>query len=124
MRENVKCPLCHKENRVRMPEVPAGEPYKLLWCTHQLGMPYATEDFLCVFLKQARYNRAMRVPELDCLGEIPTEVLENNRENLIKVLKEELHEVDGWWFGTIEQRQEACKRLMKILKPLCDFYAR
>jgi hypothetical protein len=127
MRECVKCPICGKENRAVLAIVEEGEPYKESGCNHCLWIPqhHPREDFLTGFLKREKNNPAIRVPEFHSLNVdiVPREALEAHRESLEKVLKEELHEVNGWWFGTLNEREKACKKLVKLLKPLCDFYS-
>lgn len=126
MREYVRCPICGKENWVVLPTVKEGEHYKELGCEHCLWIPHhhPGEDFLTSFLKSEKNNPAIRVPEFHSLNMdiVPREAIEANRENLEKVLRDELYEVDGWWFGTLEGREKACKKLAKLLKPLYDFY--
>jgi hypothetical protein len=128
MREYVKCPICGKENWALIQTVEEGEPYKELGCTqHCLWIPqhHPGEDFLTEFLEGEKNNPAIRVPEFHSLklDIVPRGALEANQEKLEKVLSDELHEVDGWWFGTLEEREKACKKLTRLLKPLCDFYS-
>ena len=124
----VQCTICGKENRATHPTVPQGKRYKQIGCNHCLWDPWRhpDNDFLSHFIKGEKGNKAIKVPEFHSLnlGGVPREVLEANRENLEKALKEELHEVDGWWFGDLDERENACRRLAKLLRPLCNAYSK
>jgi hypothetical protein len=120
------CPLCGKENWTTLSEVKEGEPYRELHCEHLLWDPPDGTDFLRGFLKGSRNNPAIRVPQFHTLNldAVPNEALEVNREKLEKILRDNLHEVNGWWFGTLEERETTCKELVSSLRPLCDLYSR
>ena len=119
------CPLCGKQNWLFLSEVKEGEPYKEEGCEHLLWDPLRETDFLKEFIKDSRNNQAIRVPQFHALSldVVPNEALEANREKLRKVLQDNLHEVNGWWFGTIKERETACGELARLLKPLCDSYS-
>ena len=123
--ESEVCPLCDKQNRLFLSVVKEGEPYKEEDCEHRLWDPLREGDFLKEFLKDSRNNQAIRVPQFHALNldVVPKEALEANREKLGKVLQDNLHEVNGWWFGTIKEKETACKELARLLKPLCNSYS-
>ena len=119
------CPLCSKQNWLFLSEVKEGESYKEGGCGHLLWDPLMEGDFLNWYLKHERNNQSIKVPQFHALklDVVPKEALEANRAKLRKVLQDNLHEVNGWWFGTIKEKETACKELAGLLKPLCDFYS-
>lgn len=122
------CPICGEENLAVLPLVKRGESYKEGSCCHRLWSPidtYAGLDFLTEFLKNQKNDPAIRLPGFHSLNlnVVPKAALEAKHESLEKILADNIHEVKGWWFGTIEEQESACKDLVNLLKPLCDFYS-
>ena len=124
MKSVVICHVCGKENRVKLPVVRKGEPYeKLPFCEHFLWTPLWTprgEDKFLSFLNDFLRSEAIEVLEfhrLD-LDAIPGRALEANRPQLEALVNKRLHEVDGWYFGTLGQIQKLCRELVGILKEL------
>ena len=122
------CPLCGERNCLPfLAEVKMGEPYpKEERCGHCLWNPLMEGDFLNWYLKHERNVQSIKVPQFHALNldAVPIEALETNRQRLEKVLQDNLHEVNGWWFGTIEERKATCKELITFLKPLSEFYTK
>ena len=119
------CPLCDKQYRPVLLEAKEGESYTKEDCEHYLWDPLRGTDFLKEFLEHEGNNPSIRVPQFHTLNlkVVPNEALEKNRLKLEKILQDNLHEVNGWWFGTIEEREAACKELASLLKPLCDSFS-
>ena len=121
------CPLCGEHNWLFLSEVKEGKSYnKEGDCEHRLWDPLMEGDFLNWYLKHERNNQSIKVPQFHALNldAVPIEALETNRQRLGKVLQDNLHEVNGWWFGTLEEREATCKELITFLKPLCEFYTK
>jgi len=118
------CPLCGEHNWIYLAEVITGEPYPKEGCKHLLWDPLMEGDFLNWYLKHERNDQSVKVPQFHALNldVVPIEALETNRQRLEKVLKDNLHEVNGWWFGCLKEREATCKELITFLKPLCEFY--
>ncbi len=120
------CPLCDEHNWLFLSEAKEGKSYKKGDCGHRLWDPLMEGDFLNWYLKHERNNQSIKVPQFHALNldAVPIEALETNRQRLEKVLQDNLHEVNGWWFGTIEEQEATCKELITFLKPLCEFYTK
>ncbi len=121
------CPLCGERNCLFLSEVKEGESYnKEGDCEHRLWDPLMEGDFFNWYLKHERNNQSIKAPQFHALNldAVPIEALETNRQRLEKVLQDNLHEVNGWWFGTLEERKATCKELITFLKPLCEFYTK
>ena len=120
------CPLCGEHNWLFLSEVKEGKSYnKEGGCGHRLWDPLMEGDFLNWYLKHERNNQSIKVPQFHALNldVVPIEALETNRQRLEKVLQDNLQEVNGWWFGTIKEKETACKELARLLKPLCNSYS-
>jgi len=119
------CPLCGRQNWAVLNIIKEAKSYRELHCQHYLWDPSRGKDFSKEFLKGEKNNPAIGVPQFHALNldVVPSEALEENREMLEKVLKNNLYEVNGWWFGTLEERENACKELVELLNPVCDFYS-
>ena len=120
------CPLCSKQNWLFLSKIKEGKLYKEGDCGHLLWDPLMEGDFLNWYLKHERNNQSIKVPQFHALNldAVPIEALETNRQRLEKVLQDNLHEVNGWWFGTLAERETACEELITFLKPLCEFYTK
>jgi hypothetical protein len=125
VKEFEECPFCHRQNRAFLSEVGEGKEYPKDNCPHLLWDPFRGNDFLKGFLKDSHNNSIIKVPQFHTLNldVVPDEVLEANRVKLEKILQDNLHEVNGWWFGTIGGRIAACGELAVILKPIFDHYS-
>lgn len=124
----MSCPICDQKYLSILPHVNYRNPDKKLGCNHCLWIPqhaYKNEDFLTYFLKtETNNNLSRRIPDFYSLrlDEVPNGLIETNHKKLYKILSDNLHEVDGWWFGTLEERENAYVQLVKFLKPLCNPY--
>jgi hypothetical protein len=126
VKEFEKCPFCDRQNQAFLSEVGEGKGYPKGNCDHLLWDPFMGNDFLKGFLKDSQNTSTIKVPQFHALNleAIPDEVLEAKREKLEKILRDNLHEVNGWWFGTIGGKEAACRELAVILKPISDRYSR
>jgi hypothetical protein len=69
------------------------------------------------FLHREWCNPAIRVPEFHALrlDVLPKEAIEVDREEMERALKENLHEVSGWWLGIVEGLERARSRVARSL---------
>jgi hypothetical protein len=120
------CPICGERNWLDLSEVGEGKEYQKGYCSHRLWDPLMGSDFLRGFLKHSQNTPAIKDPQFHALNldAIPDEVLEANRGKLEKILRDNLREVNGWWFGKVEEIAAACRELAVILKPISDHYSR
>jgi hypothetical protein len=125
VKEFEECPFCHRQNRAFLSEVGEGKEYPRDSCEHLLWDPFMGNDFLKGFLKDSQNNPTIKVPQFHALNldTIPDEVLEVNRGRLEKILQDNFHEVNGWWFATVAEREATCRELAAILKPISDNYS-
>jgi hypothetical protein len=126
VKEFQDCPICGERNWLDLSEVGEGKKYEKGHCSHLLWDPLMGNDFLKGFLKDSQNTSTIRVPQFHALNfeAIPDEVLEAKRGKLEKILRDNLREVNGWWFGTVGGREAACRELAVILKPISDHYSR